>query len=145
MATSTYKSFLMHGTGSTTLTWSKLVDITDYPDLGGDPEMLDRTTLSEPAKTYILGIQNNEGLAFNANYDPVAYQALDELKGETEKYAVWFGGTESNGEVTPTGSEGKFTFDGQLNVRVTGGGVNEVRKMAINIAPSTPIVPSFSS
>ena len=41
--------------------------------------------------------------------------------------------------MTPTGTDGKFSFDGQLSVRVTGGGVNEVRGMAITIAPSTPI------
>ena len=36
---------------------------------------------------------------------------------ETE-FAVWFGGTESNGVVTPTGSEGKFEFKGKLSVFV---------------------------
>lgn len=35
MATSSFKVFLMHGTGTGTLTWAKLVDIKDFPDLGG--------------------------------------------------------------------------------------------------------------
>ena len=53
---------------------------------------------------------------------------------------MWFGGTENaDGTVTPTGTEGKFFFDGQLSVRVTGGGVNEVRGMGITIAPTTVI------
>lgn len=34
MAISSYKAFLMKGTGTTTLTWTKLVDIKDFPDLG---------------------------------------------------------------------------------------------------------------
>ena len=41
--------------------------------------------------------------------------------------------------MTPDGSNGKFEFDGQLSVYPVGGGVNEVRGMAITIAPSTPI------
>ena len=39
MAISTYKAFLMKGTGETP-TYEKLIDIKDFPDLGGAPEML---------------------------------------------------------------------------------------------------------
>lgn len=144
MATSTYKTFLMKGSGSTTPTYQKLVDITEFPDIGGEPELLDTTTLSDKMRTFILGIQNNEGMAFNANYDPTDYQALKALEGVDTPYAVWFGGTESGGVVTPTGSEGKFSFNGQLSVRVNGGAVNEVRGMTITIAPTTVITESFS-
>lgn len=144
MATSTYKTFLMKGSGSTTPTYQKLVDITEFPDIGGEPELLDTTTLSDKMRTFILGIQNNEGMAFNANYDPDDYQALKALEGVDTPYAVWFGGTESGGVVTPTGSEGKFSFNGQLSVRVNGGAVNEVRGMTITIAPTTVITESFS-
>lgn len=144
MATSTYKTFLMKGSGTTTLTYQKLVDITEFPDIGGEPELLDTTTLSDKMRTFILGIQNNEGMAFNANYDPTDYQALKALDGVETPYAVWFGGTESGGVVTPTGSEGKFEFKGQLSVRVNGGAVNEVRGMTITIAPTTVITESFS-
>ena len=143
MATGTYKTFLMHGSG-TTPTWAKLVDITEFPDIGSDPEMLETTTLSDKMRTFILGIQNNEGMNFNANYDKTDYQALKALEGKDEQYAVWFGGTESGCVVTPTGSEGKFSFNGELAVHVTGGSVNEVRGMAISIAPSTVITESFS-
>ena len=140
MATSTYKTFLMHKKDST---YEKLVDITEFPDLGSDPEMLETTTLSDKMQTFILGIQSNSGLSFSANYDHTAYLALKALAGKTESYAVWFGGTEGdNGEVTPDGSEGKFAFDGQLSAHVKGGSANEVRGMAITIAPSTPIVES---
>lgn len=143
MATSTYKTFLMHGTGTTTITYEKLLDITEFPDIGSDPEMLETTTLSDRMKTFILGIQGNEGLSFKANYDPTAYQALKALEGSTEKYAVWFGGTESGDTVTPTGSEGQFSFEGQISTHITGAGVNEVRSMTITIAPSTVITDTF--
>lgn len=137
MAISTYKVFLMKkGSGST---YSKLVDIKDFPDLGGAPEMLETTTLSDGMQTYIPGIQSLEALEFTANYDKTDYQTLVALKDTESEFAVWFGGTESAGVVTPTGSEGKFTFSGKLSVFVVGGGVNEVVDMTITIAPSTPI------
>ena len=145
MYTSTFKTFLMKGTGTGTLTYQKLIDITEFPDLGGEPELLDTTTLSDKMRTFILGIQNNEGMEFNANYDPENYQALKALDGVETNFAVWFGGTESNGVITPTGSEGQFAFKGLLSVRVTGGAVNEVRGMAITIAPTTVISESFPS
>ena len=135
MATSTYMTFLMHKSAGED--WEKLLDITEFPDLGGDPEMLDTTTLSHRMRTYVPGVQDTEGLAFGANYDHDDYMALKAL----EDYAVWFGGTENvgGGLPTPTGSEGKFSFTGQLSVHVNGGAVNEVRGMSITIAPSTVI------
>lgn len=136
-ATSTYKTYLMHGTTSNNATtYEKLLDIVDFPDLGGTPEMLDTTTLSDKMKTFIMGIQEAEGLEFNANYDKTAYTALAALENQTEKYAVYFG-TDSSGN--PDGSDGKFSFEGQLSVHVTGAGVNEVRKMLITIAPTSEI------
>lgn len=140
MATSTYMTFLMHKPADTE-EWEKLLDITEFPDLGGEPEMLDTTTLSHRMRTYVPGVQDTEGLNFAANYDHTEYLALKSLANKDEDYAVWFGGTEnSDGSLpTPTGSEGKFSFKGQLSVYVTGGGVNEVRSMAISIAPSTVI------
>lgn len=140
MAISTYKVFLMKGTtsGDNTI-WAKLVDIKEFPDLGGEPEMLETTTLSDKMQTYIAGIQSLEGLSFTSNYTKTDFSTLKALDGKTEKYAVWFGGTESGGVVTPDGSDGKFEFDGQLSVYPVGGGVNEVVDMNITIAPSTPI------
>lgn len=139
MATSTYMTFLMHKESEE---WKKLIDITEFPDLGTDPEMLETTTLSDRMQTFILGIQGNEALNFNANYDHGDYMKLKKLERKKEEYAVWFGGDEqADGSVTPTGVEGKFSFGGELSVRVTGGGVNEVRGMGITIAPNTIIKP----
>lgn len=138
MAISTYKVFLMHK-GASESAYSKLIDIKEFPDLGGDPEMLETTTLSDKMQTYIAGIQSLDGLSFTANYDLTNFKALKALEGKNEKYAVWFGGTESGGVLTPTGSDGKFSFDGQLTAYPTGGGVNEVVDIGITIAPSTPI------
>ena len=129
MARSTYGIFLMHkGEGST---YAKLIDIKDFPDLGGAPEMLETTTLSNSMQTYIEGIQGADALEFTANYDKADYTKLVALKGKNEAYAVYFG---------EEGTDGKFEFSGYLSVRVNGGGVNEVVGMTISIAPSTEII-----
>lgn len=138
MAISTYKVFLMKKDQPDT--WAKLVDIKEFPDLGGEPEMLETTTLSDNMQTYIAGIQSLDGLTFTANYDMEDFQTLKALEGKENDYAVWFGGTGDAGSLTPDGSNGKFSFKGQLSVFPVGGGVNEVVDMSITIAPSTPII-----
>jgi hypothetical protein len=136
MAISTYKVFLMMKKDAA---YEKLVDIKDFPDLGGAPEMLETTTLSDKMQTYIPGIQNLDALEFTANYTKTDFAKLKELDGVEHDFAVWFGGTEEANVLTPTGSDGKFEFKGQLSVFPVGGGVNEVVDMTITIAPSTPI------
>ena len=136
MASSTYKTFLMK---KGTTNYEKLVDIKDFPDLGGAPEMIETTTLSDSMQTYIEGIMSSDALEFTINYDLATYETLLALKGTETEFAVWFGGTESNGVVTPDGSEGKFAFKGYLSARVVGKGVNEVKEAIVSIAPSTPI------
>lgn len=136
MAISTYKVYLMKKSGSD---WGKLIDIKEFPDIGGDPELLETTTLSDKMQTFILGIQSNEGLNFTANYTKSDYQTLQSLEGSEQDYAIWFGASVSNNVVTPDGSNGKFEFKGELSVHVSGGGVNEVVDMAITIAPTTVI------
>ena len=141
MAISTYKVFLMKKTEST---YGKLIDIKDFPDLGGAPEMLETTTLSDGAQTYIRGIQSQDALEFTANYTKSDYDTLKALEGTDLDLAVWFGGTVANGVATPTGSDGKYEFKGELSVFITGGGVNEVVGMTISIAPTTVITPAAS-
>lgn len=140
MAISTYKVFLMMKESSA---YDKLVDIKDFPDMGGAPEMLETTTLSDKMQTYIPGIQSTDALEFTANYTKADFDKLKALEGVEKQFAVWFGGTETAGTLTPSGSDGKFEFKGQLSVFPVGGGVNEVVDMTITIAPSTPItIPS---
>ena len=136
MATSTYMTFLMHKNNTS---WEKLLDITEFPDLGGEPELLETTTMSDKMQTYVNGVQSNDGMQFNANYGLTEYKALKALEGKQEEYAVWFGGTETANTPTPTGDQGKFLITGELSVYVTGAGVNEVRGMTITIAPAKPV------
>lgn len=137
----TYKTFLMKGDSSgSAITWNKLVDIKDYPDLFAAPEALENTTLSHRARTYEPGIEESEAMEYTANYSLSTFNTLKALKGQELDLSVWFGGTEvADGTVTPTGVDGKFNFKGTVSVTIIGKGVNEVRELKITIMPSTPI------
>lgn len=138
----TFKSFLMKGsTSGSSTTWSVLMPITSYPDMGTAPEALDKTTLSDSMRRYMAGILGGgDNLAFPGWYDPDVYAAVKALEGTECDFALWFGGTEaSDGTVTPTGSEGKWTFKGYPTALLTGAGVNAVRPMTVNITRSSAI------
>lgn len=137
MEISTYKTFLMT---KETNTWKKVIDIKEFPDLGGTPEMIEITTLSDKVQRNIPGVQSLDALEFTANYTLTEYKALKALEGIEKEFAVWFGGTENGDTVTPNGSDGKFKFKGQLSVYTNGGGTNEVVEMTISIAASSAIV-----
>lgn len=137
MEISTYKTFLMTKEANK---WKKVIDIKEFPDLGGTPEMIEITTLSDKVQRNIPGVQSLDALEFTANYTLTDYKALKALEGTEKEFAVWFGGTESGDTVTPNGSDGKFKFKGQLSVYTNGGGTNEVVEMTISIAASSAIV-----
>lgn len=110
--------------------YTKLIDIKDFPDLGGAPEMLETTTLSDNMQTYIPGIQSLDALEFTTNYTLNDFKKIKAMEGTDTAFAVWFG---------VEGADGKFEFNGQISAFPVGGGVNEVVGMTISIAPSTPI------
>ena len=126
MAITTYGMTLKWGTDPKSLT--KKVDIKDFPDLGGAPELRETTTLSDPAQTFILGIQSMDSMEFTANYTKSDYQAVLADANKKLYYALEFG---------IDGSEGVFEWQGEHTVWVTGAGVNDVVEMKIGIAPST--------
>lgn len=135
MAINTISSFLMKGTG-TPLTYSKLIDIKDYPDLIPAPENLDATTLTDHMRVYIPGVKDNGGnIEFTCNYDAADFNTIKALEGTEADFAVWFG--ENAG--TPDGHNGKFSFKGFPYVAKKGGGVNEVSEMTVGIIPTTEI------
>ena len=143
MAISTYNTFLMvKGTGNT---YSKLVDIKEFPDLGGDPETLETTTMTDAMQTHIMGLQGSEAMEFKANYTLTDYQAVAAVSGVQKDFAVYFGTDDninkSNADPTATtaGNMGKFKFSGQLSVRVNGASVNEVVEMTISIILNSAI------
>ena len=123
MAISTQGVTLKWGTSAASL--DKVVDIKDFPDLGGAPEMLETTTLSDEMQTYILGIQGSDMMEFTANYTKADFQAVVADADTDLYYALDFG------------TEGTFEWQGQHNAWVVGAGVNAVTEFKIGVAPST--------
>jgi hypothetical protein len=126
MAISTYGVTLKWGASSESLT--KKIDIKDFPDLGGAPEMLETTTFNDDSQTYIKGIQSLGALEFTVNYTKTDYNKVAEDNNIDLFYILEFG---SNG------SEGAFYWKGKHTAYVVGAGVNAVTEMKIAIAPST--------
>lgn len=137
MASSTYMTFLMKKTGES---WAKMFDIKDHPDLFGDPEMLESTTMSDRSQTFALGVEQIDTLAFTGNYDYTEFQTLKQGENTEGDFAVWMGGTENaDGTVTPTGENGKFAWKGMYRMKVAGKGVNEIRDMVATFSLKSPM------
>lgn len=135
MAISTYKTYLMHKASGDTYT--KLIDIVEFPGMRDAPDSLDTTTLSNGNYTSIPGLSGStDGLEFLANYTKADFTTVKALEGTEHDFAIWIGATAA-GE--PDGSDGKFSFTGMLHAGLNGGGVNEVTRMTITIFPSTDI------
>ncbi len=125
-AISTYGITLKWGTSSAATT-SK-VEIKNFPDLGGAPELIEVTTLSDAMQVFINGIQTAGEMAFTCNYTKADYTAV-EADADTELYyALEFGSS---------GDEGIFEWQGMHSVHITGAEVNAPVEMVITIAPST--------
>lgn len=125
MAINTYGITLKWGTSDAAV--AKVVDIKDFPDLVGEPEMLETTTLSDAQVTNIPGIKGSDMLTFTCNYTSADYAAV-EADAETPLYYVL---EFSDGS--------KFSWQGQHTCGVPGKGVNEVVEFTINIAASTAV------
>lgn len=133
-ATSTVQTFLMDLSGSTP---TKLVDITNYPDLMGTPEKLDATTLSDTQRKNILGLKDGNDMEFEILYIASEFNTLNSGGATVKSYAVYFG---ADGSGNPDGHDGIFTFSGTYVITPTGGGVNEVRKGKITFATTSDVV-----
>jgi hypothetical protein len=128
MPISTYNVTLKSGASAAALT--KLCDIIDFPDLGGEPDRLETTTLSDASQTFINGIKSTPNITYTANYDKTVYMTINESANTPLFYALEFG---------EAGADGIFEWQGEHVVWVTGAGKNAVVLMKIGIAPSTEI------
>ena len=106
---------------------AKVVDIKDFPDMIGDPEMLETTTLSDAQVTNIPGIKSSDTLTFTCNYTKTDFTAVNADAEKLLYYTLEF----SDGS--------KFAWQGQHTCGLPGKGVNEVIEFTINIAASTPV------
>ena len=125
MAISSYNVQLKWGATADAV--AKVVDIKDFPDLIGEPNMLETTTLSDGMQTYIPGIRTADMMTFTFNYDKTVFQSVKADEGKQLFYELAF----SDGST--------FSWKGQHTVGLPGKGVDEVLESTINIAPSTEV------
>lgn len=142
MARNSAGTFLMHKAAESS-NWEKLVDVTTSPATGGEPEMIDITTLSDHTERKTDGIRKMETMTWEALYNPTDFAKLVALQGKEEDYAIWYGGTESGDTITPTGDYGCWSFKGKLNVYASEVSTNSPYGMTITIANTT--APQFAA
>ena len=111
-------------------TYAQLCKIKSYPDLGGSPESLETTDLEDTFQTFVPGVQSIDQMEFTANYTPTDYAAI----ASSANTDLWY-----QLEMGDAGAQGKFQWQGQHSVRVSGGDVNAVREMIITVTPSSAI------
>lgn len=105
-----------------------LTNLQEIPELGGDTDAIEITTLADGAHKYTEGIKNyGDSLAFKFLYDKTQFLELNELTGtHTWKVALADGTT--------------FTFGGTSSVKLDGVGVNAAHTYTLSIKPDTEIV-----
>ena len=130
MAISTISTVLKWGETDSAL--AKKVYIKDFPDLIGDPSMIETTTLSDEAQTFIPGVKAMDMMTFTFNLDKTTGAAVKEDEGKELYYSLEF----SDGTT--------FKWQGKHTLGVPGKGVDEAVEGTINIAPSTAVVPTFA-
>lgn len=126
MPISTYGITLKWGESASPLT--KKIDVKDFPDLGGAPELIETTTLSDKIQKFIPGVKSVSAMEFTANYTKSDYEAVKADEGKDLYYSLSLG---------ENGSEGVFTWQGRHSVWVPGAGVNSPVEMKMSVAPST--------
>lgn len=106
---------------------AKVVDIKDFPDLIGEPNTIEVTTLSDPQQVNILGVASAELLTFTCNFSSGDFAKVKDDENTPLFYVLEF----SDGS--------KFTWQGQHTCGLPGKGVDEVIEFTINIAASTAV------
>ena len=113
-------------TGNTT--FEELTDLQEIPELGGETEGIEITTLADEAHMFTDGLKNyGDSLVFKFLYDKTQFQTLDKQKSEC------------NFQVElPDGA--KCTFKGTEAVKLDGVGVNAALTYSLAIKPTTAMV-----
>lgn len=124
-AISTYGTQLLYGASESSM--SELARIKDFPDLIGDPNLIDVTDLMDGQQTNIPGIKTSDLLTFTCNYTKESFTSVNATANTEGYYALRF-------------SDGSgFTWQGQHTLGVPGHGVDEPVEFTINIANSTEV------
>ena len=117
-------------------TAQKVVDIKSYGDLGGEPNSLDATTLSDKIQRSVNGVQKLDAMKITSNYikSDSAKLATLAAKGESEWWAIVMGADASG---LPDGHDGIYFWQGGLSYFESGGEVDKVRETTIVVSFNT--------
>lgn len=129
MEKTTINTFLYHSETGTGFT--KLIDITSYPDIFTAPERLDISDLSSDQKKYTPGMKDLADYEFGFNYTKDGYDTCKALEGKNEHYyQIRFG---ANGEY------GAWQWQGDIFVTPSSGSVGAARTGKIVFYPETEV------
>lgn len=128
----TIGAYLMHKSGTS---WAKLIAITEYPNMGSEPEKIDISTLDSKFRKYAQGMVDTSDLTFTAIYDTTDVEAIEALTSE-ETFALFFDEPDLD---APTGTHGKYYWKGTVAVTEQGAGTNSARTVSVAFYPTTPI------
>ena len=124
MATISKGIKLSYKTGEGT-SFTDLTNLQEIPELGGDTESIEITTLGDAAHTYTNGILNyGDNLSFKFLYDTTQFKTLNEIAGSAD----W--------KVSLPDST-SCTFSGSCSVKLDGVGVNAALTYTLNIIPNS--------
>ena len=114
-----------NGTGE----YIELENLQEIPELGGDTEAIEITTLADGAHMYTNGIKNyGDSLAFKFLYDAAQFATLNGLTDEV------------NWKVTLPDEAGACTFDGVASVKLDGVGVNAALTYTLAVKPTSEML-----
>lgn len=116
--------------GATGATVAKVCAIKSYPDLGGDPEKITVTDLEDTDEASVPGVRSADDMQFTANYTKESHEAVLAVCGKQQIFELDFGAD---------GADGKFSWSGQMSVKVNGGEVNSAREMTLTIVRDSEI------
>lgn len=106
----------------------ELENLSEIPELGGEPESVEVTNLGDGAHRYISGIKNyGDAVSFKFYYSTEQFKALNELTGSNE----W--------KVTLPDAT-TCTFTGTSSVKLDGAGINAAMTYTLNIRPESEML-----
>lgn len=105
--------------------FTPLTNLQEIPDLGGETEAIEITTLADEAHVYMDGIKNyGDSIPFKFLYDKTQFETLVGLTGTL----IW--------KVTLPDTT-TCTFSGTCSVKLDGAGVNAALGYTLSIKPTT--------
>lgn len=114
-------------------TYTKLKGLKEIPEMGVDPEKVENTTLEDKIKTYEMGIGDPGDIAYKFKYDNTENESPYRVLRAFEESGEMLSFKETLKDGTTT------SFDGQISLKRTGGGVNGVIEFDLNIALSSAL------